>query len=351
MRIRTIFSLVLAVGIAGCGDYSNKYLEEDLEFLYSLPAKSTLEIRVAAGEKRHVELFEASSGLSQSTQAVIGDPATWYGFTVNFSGSVNSQVFSFLDMVDLITSFPPTARDTDIRMWGPWPSSDSPNTDWRFVMSRKRQPGVYDFGLQVNAVARRNTPDYADGWQDCLSGSITPSQQGLRRGVGAIAIDLGACSRYEDTGEQGQAGIGFDTAPDATDPDGKTHLSIQFNDFISKDMYQDDPDPQPLNALYSYEEEGDLSGLFDFSALADADGGQNPDRLALELLTVKVNWSQTGAGRADLRWSGGDLGAALIDLHECWNEEKNRVYYEDSIGSAPTEGNPNDCAMGPASFD
>ncbi|HUU00722.1 MAG TPA: hypothetical protein VM425_04700 [Myxococcota bacterium] len=351
MRIRIILLMAMAAALAGCGDYSNEYLQQDLEFLYSVPAKSTLEIRVAASEKRHVELFETSSGLTSRTDAVLGDPATWYAYTVSFSGEVNSQVFNFLDMIDLITSFPPTARDTDIRMWGPWPSSDSPHTDWRFVMSRRRQPGVYDFSLQVNAAAKRDTPGYVDGWQDCLSGSVSPSQQCFRRGTGNLKVDVWACNQYENTAEQGSASIIFDTAPDSSNPDGKTHLSIQFTNFISKDMYEDDPDPQPVNALYTYNEEGDFSGLFDFAALTDLDAGENPDRPALEQVTVKVRWNSGGAGRADSRWSGGDLGAAVIDIHECWNEDKNRVYYEDSYNMAPTEGNPADCAMDPVTFD
>jgi hypothetical protein len=351
MRIRFTFIILFSAALAGCGDYSNEYLQEDLEFLYSVPAKSTLEIRVAASEKRRVELFEASSGLSQRTDAVLGDPATWYAYTVSFSGEVNNQVFNFLDMIDLITSFPPTARDTDIRMWGPWPSSDSPQTDWRFVMSRKRLEGVYDFSLQVNDVALRDTADYVDGWQDCLYGSIEPSRQVFRRGTGNMTANVGVCSQYENTGEQGAASIGFDTAPDTDNPEGKTHLSIQFTDFISKDMYEDDPAPQPVNALYTYNEESNLSGLFDFTALTDLDAGENPDRRALEQVAVKVRWNSDGEGRADSRWSEGDLGAAVIDIHECWSSSKNRVYYNDSIDMAPTEGKSSDCAMDPASFD
>ncbi len=351
MRIRGTLLIVMTATLVGCGDYSNQYLQEDLEFLYSVPAKSTLEIRIASSENRHVELFETSSGLSSRTDAVLGDPATWYAYTVSFSGEVNGQVFNFLDMIDLITSFSPTARDTDIRMWGPWPSSDSPHTDWRFVMSRKRLPGVYDFSLQVNAVAQRNTPGYVDGWQDCLAGSVSPSQQGFRRGTGNLTVDVGACNQYENTGEQGSASIGFDTAPDANNPDGKTHLSIQFSNFISKDMYEDDPDPQPVNALYTYDEEGDLSGLFDFAALTDLDAGENPDRPALEQVAVKVRWNSDGAGRADSRWSGGDLGAVVIDIHECWDASKNRLYYGDSHDLEPSEGDPADCVFDPAGFD
>jgi len=350
-RMKYAVLLPFLACFAGCGDYSNMILQEDLEFLYAVPAKSTLEIRVAEQENREVELFRAEGSLSSQSSAVLGETATFYLLTLAFSIDVNKNVFGFLDLADLIVSFPPTAREKDTRLWGPWPSADSPNTDWRFVMQRDRESGLYDFTLQVNSVAKRNTPAYTEGWQHCLYGSMDPTEDSFRRGTGNLTADVETCGQYEDSGEQGTASIGFDTSPDEDNPEGKTHLSIQFADFVSKDMYEENPDPQPINALYSYEENGDYSGVFDFDAWTDLDAGENPDHEAREHVVIKTQWDSSGAGRADSVWSDGDLGALELQIHECWDAEKKRVYYSDSHDLNPSEGDPGDCALLPASFD
>jgi hypothetical protein len=352
MRTSQMLAICAVAMLAGgCGDYTNKFLAEDLEFLYAVPAKSTLELRVAEIEARRVELATQSSGLGQRNDAVLGDPATWYLYTRLFSLEVNLHVLGFLDLVDTITSFAPTARDKDVRLWGPWPSLDTPQTDWRFLMNRNRAAGTYDFALQVNASANRDTPAYAEGWENCLFGAMNPSKGSFRRGMGNLTADVETCNKYENTGERGLASIGFDTAPDENNPEGKTHLSIQFADFVSKDMLEADPDPQPINAQYLYLEDGDFSGSFDFDVWTDLSEGDNPDALAPEHVVLKVRWDQTGAGRADSRWTDGDLGALVIELHECWDTGKERVFYEDSHGIAPTEGVEGSCVLPPATFD
>jgi len=346
-----ILVIVSLVNLSGCGDYSNKYLQEDLEFLYAVPAKSTLEIRVAESQARQVSLAGQSSTLANRSDAVLGQTANWYVFTQLISLDVNLHVFGFLDMVDVITGFPPSAREDNVRLWGPWASRDTPNTDWRFVMEKDVASGIFSLDLQVNSVASRNTSAYVEGWQDCLSGTIDPSQSSFRRGTGNLTAYVEICNKYDQTGEKGSVSIGFDTSPDHDNPSGKTDLTIVFSDFISKDMFDNNPDPQPLNAEYRYLELGDLSGEFDFDVWTDIDEGQNPAKLAEEHVVLKVAWDDTGAGRADSLWTDGDLGALVILLSECWDSDKKRVYYEDSLGMAPTEGLPGDCVMEPAVFD
>jgi len=239
-----------------------------------------------------------------------------------------------------------------MRLWGPWASRDTPNTDWRFVMEKDVASGVFSLALQVNSVANRNTTDYIEGWQNCLSGTIDPSQSSFRRGTGNLTTDVEICNQYnEHNVEKGSASIGFDTAPDEDNPGGKTDLTIVFSDFVSKDMYDRNPNPQPLNAEYRYLELGDLSGEFDFDVWTDIDEGQDPMKLAEEHVVLKVAWNSSGAGRADSLWTEGDLGALIILLHECWDMDKKRVYYEDSLGLAPTEGLAGDCVIEPAVFD
>jgi len=68
----------------------------------------------------------------------------------------------------------------------------------------------------------------------------------------------------------------------------------------------------------------------------------------LESLTLRSRWLATGAGRADARASGGDLGALQITSSECWNTTFQRVYYTDPLGLAAPEGVESDCAFATA---
>lgn len=346
--------VVLGTLLAGCGDYQNRILEEDLAFLTAVPARSVLELRVADDSPRQVRLATERQPLGQLGQPLPGELADWYLFTRAITTDVNRSVFGFLTLADLVTSLPPTRRLTDRRVWGPWPSKDTPHTDWRFVMTRNPHEGTtpdFDMALQVREHLDRDDRGADQGWENCLAGNVTPTRGSIRRGVGTLEADAGACNRFEQTGERGTATVTFDTAPDADNPAGKTDLTIDFADFITKDMLERNPDPQPLNAAYAYTERGDLSGEFRFDLWTDLNEGQDPAKAALEHVTLVAQWNSNGAGRADSRWTDGDLGALEVWIHECWDPAHERVYYRDSLDMAPTEGDPDACVLPPAGLD
>jgi hypothetical protein len=337
--------------LAACGDYSNEYLKEDLEFLLAVPARAALEVRVADTTPRETELGGHQSGLSVRQDALLGDPAVFYLLTDTFSQEVNSGVFGTLDLVDQVTSLPPTRRKVNQRIWGPWWSLQNPHSDWRFVMTRDPQAGVFEIAMQVRELRPSNQLGPDDGWENCFYGTVEPSSGSVRRGKGSLTADAGVCSKFEGTGEQGLAGIGFDTSPDAGNPEGKTDLQIVFSDFVSKDMLERDPNPVPINATYTYLELGDFSGELFFDIWTDLENGDNPNRPAQEHVELVAQWNITGAGRTDSRWSDGDLGALVVLSQECWDTEYKRSYYHDTFNLlGPEEGNPQNCVLDPAEF-
>lgn len=348
MRSKTTLLLMAMLFLwSGCGDYSNKILEEDLAFLYAVPEKSSLEIRIAENQKRVTNPNQAFFG--QRSDSLLGDVATWYLFTVLMSHGVNLHVFGLIDFIDLIIMYPPSAREADVRYWGPWKSSKTPETDWRFIMRRDRQNGMFEFLLQTNLVANQNTSGYPDGWTTCLSGKILPSNEGAGRGLGWMSIDLENCDHGENVGESGTASIGFDTLPDKDNPQGKTYLTIQFYDFITKSMLEKRPDPKPLNALYEYEEKSDFSGKFKFEVWSDLHENQNAALDADEHIELYAQWNTSKAGRADIRVSGGDLDPQAYLIEECWDENRKRVYSSDISGTM--EGDAEDCQLEPYVFE
>ncbi len=353
MRTESVVLVCALMFLPGCGDYSNTSIENDLLFLYAVPSASNLKIRIAENQDRAAEEIDLELSQSAKISETFWEEenlAAWYVFTLVMSRSVNFHVFGFVDLFNLISSYPPTARMTDKRYWGPWPSSQTPSTDWRFIMERDRFNDLFGFSLQSNSTANRHTDNYPSSWVDCVSGRIRASEQGSRRGVGSFVLDLEACSRAEKTGEKGIANIGFDCLPDAENPMGKTFLTIRFIDFVSRDMLQERPNPKPLNALYVYEERSDFSGMFKFDVWTDLHADENPNLDAEEHVELFTQWSSTKAGRADIRISGGDLGSAVILVAECFDGLKRRVYYKDSAGLIPEEGDVENCELDPYVF-
>jgi hypothetical protein len=65
----------------------------------------------------------------------------------------------------------------------------------------------------------------------------------------------------------------------------------------------------------------------------------------LEDVTVNSRWNASGAGRADITISGGDLPASTpeVDAEECWGTDFTQSYYDDSVGFAPMAGVASAC--------
>ncbi len=347
MRTTEILMIgLLGAMLAACGDYSNSRLAEDLEFLTAIPDKSTLELRVAESEPRDLE--ESESPLQVRTDA-LGDVAVYFLSAFEMATDINSGVFGFLEIVDLVTrEIPPTLREKGRRVWGPWPSEDDPGVDIRFEM-QKIEPGLFVLRFQFRRDEQADTFGFDEGWVSCVHGPIRPRGD-VRRGQGTLTIDLDACARVTDSGEAGIAVVQYDTTTDADNPTGKTRLDIEFTAFLAKDENGEiGPDAQPLDALYSYAEHSDLSGAFDFEIWGDINEN-DPDLDAVEHLELKVRWKPDRTGRADIRVSEGDLGAFEMLIQECWDSDHKRVYYTDNFNPDPTEGDPADCSLPPTPF-
>jgi hypothetical protein len=72
-----------------------------------------------------------------------------------------------------------------------------------------------------------------------------------------------------------------------------------------------------VNADYRYKETPGAGGEFDFALDKNLD--TDSTRPAIEHLTVKSRWGQTGAGRSDVKATKGDLGTNEGTISECWD--------------------------------
>jgi hypothetical protein len=87
-----------------------------------------------------------------------------------------------------------------------------------------------------------------------------------------------------------------------------------------------------VNADYRYKEQPNAGGEFDFRLDKNLD--TDASRPAIERLTIKSRWGQTGAGRADVRVTQGDVGATPATVSECWDANFASQYL--SISFAPS---------------
>jgi hypothetical protein len=101
-----------------------------------------------------------------------------------------------------------------------------------------------------------------------------------------------------------------------------------------------DAQGNPALADYAYNQAADGGGDMTFDVSLNAGG-----TALLETLTLRSRWLGTGAGRADARIAGGDLGTIQVTASECWNTMFNRVFYKDSNNFAAAEGAESSCAF------
>jgi hypothetical protein len=93
------------------------------------------------------------------------------------------------------------------------------------------------------------------------------------------------------------------------------------------------------NITVTHEKDG--GGSVKIDALADMDWTK---KTRLEEIDLDSRWNASGAGRAEVVMSGGDL-TQTVKATECWSTTFARSYYEDTVGFQETEGDVKSCAF------
>ncbi len=161
----------------------------------------------------------------------------------------------------------------------------------------------------------------------------------------ANAQFLAIITGHADPGDNGTFTLDFDASAQVDPIDNasnKGQIAATY-DLVAKTLglhiSTTDANNSPVVADYAYAQNPDDSGDMTFTADENVGGGP-----ALENLTVRSRWLATGAGRADVRLDGGDLGATEAIASQCWNTNFLEVYYTDNVSFLPTDGDPTQCA-------
>jgi len=262
--------------------------------------------------------------LPETSTRALTDVATWYKATRDVTRTFNGGTAWVLIVVHSIVQFPVTSVSGNVYTWGPWSNALDP-AEYKLDVTANAD-GTYDYTL-----SGRSKITAGAQFEVVIDGHADP-RPGELKGNGNFLLDFDAGRRVNpiDAGDaKGQVDVHYDLAA--------RHLDLHIMSV--------DANNQPVEADYAYNESADHAGDMTFSVQGDAGGGA-----ALEEIALRSRWLATGAGRADLKISGGNLGTAQATASECWGTNFLRVFYTDSVNYAPTEGAESSCAFATADF-
>jgi hypothetical protein len=301
MLTKTLATITLAASLVACVQQN----EAPTELQSAIPTAEQVQIKLPAGAAR-----------------TVGQLADWYVATRNVTRTFNGGTAWVLVLIHSIVQYPVTSVSGDTYTWGPWSDALDP-AEYKLDV-REVGDGTYEYKLSGRSKTQANSE-----FEVVIDGKADP-RPGALKGNGMFVLDFDAGRRVNpiDAGDgRGEVTVTYDLAA--------KHLDL--------DIVSVDDRGQPVTADYAYNEIAGGGGDMLFNISGNA-GGTTLN----EQITLRSRWQATGAGRADARLTGGDLGATSAIASECWDTLFQRVYYTDSVSFAPTEGLASACTFATA---
>ena len=309
-RATVLATLVLGgLSLASCGNYSN----EDLEFLNALP--QTDDVSMEAPLRSAVRLVDEDDALRT---------------TIRVTTLENAAAAGALGFIDEIRATYPSARQPNVRIWGPFPDDRNPGWKVKFEMTRSlASDGVtphFAYRLVMIAPAGTTFGTAADptsetevlaGWFERV-GPVAGAQGHLvlspkeARDAGAFLKDLEKLVTF------------------TVDYDNRSWPRSLVVTIVNEPPA--DPTTEAASATYTYERSQNGDGAMTFTFLEDA----VPGPLGVDTLDITSRWHGTGEGRARVSVLAGDgAGVSWVD---CWAATSLTSY-----NSRTGEGDPSTC--------
>jgi hypothetical protein len=298
------FGLIGAIGLGGCGNYSN----EDLDFQLALPDQSDIAVKMQLSVAR-------------------ADSAEYYLDTRNAIETFNTMVVDLVALIDHVRGNSPTSRQGNRRIWGPFPSDKYPTWEIRVVMDRSTVSSTLlhmDYWVQLRLIGQDDST-----WVSFLVGAYT-SQGSARAGQGDIRL-LANDVRV--------AGYLIDDDPGLANLD---NLHVTYNNAaypmtVTMDIVNLST-ATTKSGTYTYAQNQDGSGMmtFDWQGLTDT---------SVQITAnMTSHWLGSGAGRADLT---ADLTPNLPNQStllgtDCWGVDTLATYSYRLQGNT-TKLSPDNC--------
>jgi hypothetical protein len=283
----------------------------------------------AAGRAR--ARSSTGSGLLATGAAAPGSNAFWYTFTRETRDGVNAVTKDVLGSVWSIVHTEPTSLRASSAAWGPYTDALAPVT-YRFTVTRvDAAERKYTYEL----VGRPKGSSSEDDYVAILRGTGYGPLSALH-GDGAFSIDLEALRALDPAkhgDDSGKVTIEHELPREITRSLGALPRTIAARAEGAGDVW------------FTVESQANVDGTG--SLIVDSHGDIDRSKTTLlEDVHVVSRWRSTGAGRADIAITGGDLPAAipLVTAVECWSADFSRAHYSDSVGFEPAMGDPSACA-------
>jgi hypothetical protein len=273
----------------------------------------------ASASELHIDGYPNSGG------AVGGDYAFWYAFTRNVTDGVDLGTASILGTISLVVQLPATSTTANEAVWGPGGDALDPAV-WRLTVDEVATD-EYDYHLDARPKASTSESDYRALLTGHGYGDASPSHRS-----GWFQIDQDAYNALEPlrAHDSGTVKVTYDLRafPKTIEADVKHTADAAWFDFVVTH---------------------DADGSGAVSANANGDISTPPDG-TYETITLESRYDSTGAGRADVEVTGGDLGTQTVDSSECWGTTFAESYYTDDASWRPTSGDVAACVFPHAAF-
>jgi hypothetical protein len=313
--------VLAATALPGCAGEK----AESNEFQEALPEQGSVNVDGPDGARGDASTAAGMRGTLGDGAA--SDPAFWYAFTRDLRDGVNAVTAVVLVSVWAVGHTEPSEIDEDHAVWGPFEGDSLDPARYRLTVTRI---GEHHFRY-VLAGQKKSGGDFLD----VLDGDGF-SRASDSHGDGQFVLDLGHAklldpSRHRD--DSGTVTIVHDLPKDI----GLRH------DALPRTITATVTPEGAASLTITSQANEDHTGELDLTAHVDIDDSKTT---ALEDVSLVSRWANTGAGRADIGISGGDLPAAgleAVSAVQCWGTDFAQVYYVDSAGIKPTAGNPAEC--------
>ncbi len=310
-----------ATALSGC----TVQKEDPSEFQEALPTVGSVNVDGPDGARADARTAAGMSGTLAEGDA--GEPAFWYTFTRDLRDGVNVVTAVVLVSVWAVVHLEPSEIDEEHAVFGPYEGDALDPVRYRLTVTRI---GAHHFRYVLQG-QKKSGGEYLN----VLDGDGYSKKSALH-GDGQFVLDLGNAKVLDPSRHQNDSG----------------QVTIVHD--LPEDLGpRRDALPRTITAILAPEGEAEVTitsiaredhtGEIDVSAHVDIDDEKTT---ALEDVSVVSRWRETGAGRSDIGITGGDLpasGFAGVTAVVCWGTDFTRVYYTDSAGINPPEGNASEC--------
>lgn len=288
--------LVSALMLVGCGR-----MDREEAFRSVLPTKEMVEVKTP---EKSGQALTSGEGVHEQGQ---GGLSELYKLTRSTTVLVNGGTLTVLGLVDGVTKHRPTTVTEDTAVWGPHTEALARNT-WKLTV-KKTGENTYSYAVSAKA---KEAADSA--FVDVITGTHTASvdEAGEPRkgfGQGEFTLDWDKEATLPEHGKNvGRFSVKYSRL------DEKSTATV---DAAFRQVRDENDSNKPVDADYRYAASPNQGGQFDFKRLQDWYEKEGSD--AKETLTIKSRWQESGAGRSDVKLTGGDLGEEEATANECWD--------------------------------